>query len=141
MQSLSLAFYQLSLARHLLHFSWQVFKLKLGKNRFFIIFIVVFVSLGILLSLFTLPLHQEISTTTVTVIPPKNSSLYVQKELTEVEILQELEYWLQIQESQPTHRDVLINISQLYRSLGEESQAIYYWEQARKADPNHELFK
>lgn len=141
MRSLSLIFYQLTLLRHLIHFSWQVFKLKLGRNRFFIIFITIFVSLGILLSLFALPHSTKTPEKRLVVSTPDKSELYVQKMLTEEEINLELEYWLNIQESQPTHRDVLINISQLYRSLGKEGQAIYYWEQARKADPNHELFK
>lgn len=53
----------------------------------------------------------------------------------------ELNKWLQVLEEQPSHRDVLINISQLYKALGEENKAIYYWEQARKTDPNNPLFK
>lgn len=118
-------------------------KIRLGALRFVLVSVILLIAIAILFSIFALSGRQQQSEPVVSnpVFVPHSSELYTPKELSNEELTVELAYWLKIQETQPTHRDVLINISHLYRALGEESQAIYYWEQARKTDPNHILFK
>lgn len=41
----------------------------------------------------------------------------------------------------PGYRDLLINLSELYKMAGEQERAAEYWEQARILDPNNEIFK
>ncbi len=41
----------------------------------------------------------------------------------------------------PEHRDILLEISRLYRELGEQEKAEDYFEQARVLDPNGEWFR
>ena len=41
----------------------------------------------------------------------------------------------------PEHRDILLEISRLYRELGEQEKANDYFEQARILDPNGEWFR
>lgn len=41
---------------------------------------------------------------------------------------------------QPTHRDLLVNISFLYQAKMDTSRSQYYWQQARLQDPNSPLF-
>ena len=57
------------------------------------------------------------------------------------ELEAELAKWLKIYEQQPSHRDALINLSLLYRALGDTAAAGTYFEQARQLDPNHSLLK
>lgn len=59
-----------------------------------------------------------------------NSNLLSQKN--------QLESWL---EKQPTHRDILINLSQVHQALGNTDQAQKYYTQAQQLDPNHSYFK
>lgn len=49
--------------------------------------------------------------------------------------------WLELAKKQPTHRDVLINISRLYQALGQPLEAQEYWSQAQKLDPNNATFQ
>lgn len=51
-----------------------------------------------------------------------------------------LEEQLRLLETQPTHRDILYNLSQLYQELGQEETASLYLEKARHQDPNTSLF-
>lgn len=60
---------------------------------------------------------------------------------TRQEAEKELSKWVSIYQQQPTQRDVLLNITQLYSSLGEENQAQFYLQQAKKTDPNNVLFQ
>lgn len=54
---------------------------------------------------------------------------------------QQIQYWEKLKSLQPTHRDVLYNLSLLYAAKNEPSKAQEYWEQARQQDPNHPLFQ
>lgn len=45
-----------------------------------------------------------------------------------------------ILKTQPYHRDILVNASLLERSLYNQKDAFFFWEEARKLDPNNELF-
>ena len=49
---------------------------------------------------------------------------------------QELSRWLGYYALQPTHRDVLLNLAQLYQILGDRQQAQQFWDQAFHVDPN-----
>jgi tetratricopeptide (TPR) repeat protein len=73
-------------------------------------------------------------------ISPLQSNLYQSKELTIQEMDEELRYWLALSELQPTHRDILINISLLYQALGNQVAADEYWQRAHELDPNFSAF-
>lgn len=53
----------------------------------------------------------------------------------------EITKWLSLYHQQPTHRDVLINLSLLYSAQGDTENARQYLNQAREIDPNHPLVK
>lgn len=57
------------------------------------------------------------------------------------EIEQQLAKYLEMYQLQPTHRDIVFNISLLYSVLGDTTAAEYYRSQARSLDPNHGFFK
>ncbi len=52
---------------------------------------------------------------------------------------EDLQSWLKLYKLQPTHRDVLLNIANLYSQLGDQEQANNYVQQARQVDPNYAL--
>lgn len=60
------------------------------------------------------------------VVKPQNEQLLAKKE--------SLEYWL---EKQPTHRDILFNLSKIETQLGNKDQAEKYLNRAKQLDPNH----
>jgi len=122
-------------------FAWAIAKSKLGKQRFLFIFLITLVAVISLISFFVLPHSSNKEPDLASVPAPNHSELYIKETFSPEEVDKQLNYWLDILETQPSHRDVLINISQLYRVRGDESKAVYYWEQARKADPNNILFK
>ncbi|MCA9368712.1 tetratricopeptide repeat protein [Candidatus Woesebacteria bacterium] len=137
----SLLVFELSLAAHLLIFIWEVIKVKLGVQRLVIAGILSIGTILFLLSSISHPRRISQPEMPVYDTTPSNISLFIEKQLTREEMQAELVYWETVLESQPSHRDVLINISQLHRALGDTSKAVYYWEQARKADPNNQIFK
>ncbi len=140
MHTVSLLLFELKLIYYLVDFIWDVIKIKLGKQRLLLGTILVVVGFGILFSLISVPKEIQPKTTQVFSITPTQPDLFVEKHLTPEEMQHELAYWQELLKTQPSHRDILINISQLYRALGDEQQATYYWEQARKTDPNNPVF-
>ncbi len=72
--------------------------------------------------------------------PHFSDETFIPIEVTRSEAQLELQKWLWIAEQQPTHRDVLLNIVQLYSAVGEENQSIFFLQQAQKIDPNNPLF-
>ncbi len=50
----------------------------------------------------------------------------------------QLESWLN---KQPTHRDVLLNLSKIHQSLGNDQQALEFLTQAQSLDPNNKIFQ
>lgn len=142
MKQASLLYFELTLLLSLASFIWQLIKVKLGKQRFMLVASSVLATIVILSFLVVSTLHTTPEKTSpITEYTPPQAELYVEQRLTEEQIHQELDHWLAILDNQPSHRDVLLNVSNLYRSLGDDSNAIYYWERARKADPNNPLFK
>lgn len=141
MKTTSLLYFELKLCISLISFIWELVKIRLGKQRFILVGSSIVAATSILLFIVLSTKQKPQATSLVTEYTPPQSSMYVQKEMTEEEIQRELHHWLSVLEEQPSHRDVLINVSNLYRTLGDESNAIYYWEKARKADPNNPLFK
>lgn len=59
----------------------------------------------------------------------------------EARLDQEIQYWENLHQLQPTHRDILVNLVALYQLKGDEAKATYYLEQARRLDPNNPLFQ
>jgi len=57
---------------------------------------------------------------------------------TQVEIL--IQQQEQILETQPQHRDALLNVALLYSTLEKTEAAQTKWDQARALDPNHSAF-
>ena len=50
----------------------------------------------------------------------------------------QLESWLN---KQPTHRDILLNLAKIHRSLENEQQALEFSTQAQSLDPNNNIFQ
>jgi len=48
--------------------------------------------------------------------------------------------YLELYQLQPTDRDVLVNIAQLYEILDQPESAQEFWTAAKKTDPNHSRF-
>ena len=97
-------------------------------------------ALLILVLLLTKPETTILETPLYKASPLPHSELYERKTLTQEELQKELEYWKKVEEKQPTHRDVLINIALLSQTLGHEEQYQEYWQKAKTIDPNNELF-
>lgn len=142
MNTVSLLFFELQLLAHIAAFSWQVAKIKLGKLRFLLLVpllvavIGAYGATGIVFS--TL---QEEPVPVLLEFVPAQPHLFTKEYLTQEEIHFQLQYLQELLVQQPSHRDILINVSHLYAALGDEKNAIYYWEQARKTDPNNAIFK
>jgi tetratricopeptide (TPR) repeat protein len=49
-------------------------------------------------------------------------------------------YFESLLEKQPTHRDVLLNLSKINKTLGNDEQAQEYRDRAQELDPNNPLF-
>ena len=140
MKVLSLLYFKLQLGVFLLGFLLDLIIVKMGKVRFMLLCLFFSVATATLAWFLLRPEYVHTSTPPLAATTPKNTTLFITKQLSQQEAEQELEYWLILLEKQPSHRDILINVSQLYRALGKENQAHYYWEQARKVDPNNPLF-
>ncbi|MFZ1721229.1 MAG: hypothetical protein WAU07_01865 [Microgenomates group bacterium] len=80
------------------------------------------------------PIETQV-TTSVMQYPFLETNNYTQSEIREN--ISELS---SANEIQPQNRDILINIALLYDAIGEEENALPYWEKARKIDPNHPVF-
>lgn len=48
-----------------------------------------------------------------------------------------LPIWKKMAQLQPTHRDILINLTLIYLELNQPEQAKKTWQQAQESDPNH----
>jgi tetratricopeptide (TPR) repeat protein len=57
------------------------------------------------------------------------------------DVQKEIVYWENISQKQPTSRDVLWNLSELYRYAGDTEKAQEYLQKAKEVDPNANLFK
>lgn len=53
---------------------------------------------------------------------------------------QQLNTYLFLNSTQPSHRDVLVNIALLYQAQNNTEKATAFWETARAVDPNNPLF-
>jgi len=54
---------------------------------------------------------------------------------------EELDKQLEVLENQPTHRDVLYNLSVIYEKIGNQEKSDEYLEKAKYQDPNHPVFE
>jgi cytochrome c-type biogenesis protein CcmH/NrfG len=68
--------------------------------------------------------------------PPKKMAPASETKLLEQK--NQLESWLN---KQPTHRDVLLNLAEIHRSLKNEQQALEFSTQAESLDPNNNIFQ
>lgn len=68
--------------------------------------------------------------------PPKETDSATSAVLTET-----IKTWEEYHRLQPTHRDVLLNLSLLYSAQGEQEKARKYLLQAQAVDPNNEIVK
>jgi tetratricopeptide (TPR) repeat protein len=73
--------------------------------------------------------------------PTETLPFQTEKQVSAKEIEQQLARYLELYEIQPTHRDVVFNISLLYSVLGDTAAASHYRSQAISVDPNHGFFK
>jgi len=100
-----------------------LFSIKLLPHRSFLIStILFFIALFILFQNSLLTPQEQLAS--------PNSSLLKQKS--------QLESWLN---KQPTHRDILFNLSKVNQALGNQQQALKFLTQAQNLDPNHKLFQ
>lgn len=72
---------------------------------------------------------------------PKNLEQHKLLQLTDDQLQEELNSWLKVFEFQPKSRDVLLNISMLYATLGDEQRSQLYLEKAKIISPNTVSFK
>lgn len=56
-------------------------------------------------------------------------------------LIQQQEYWETLRQKQPQHRDVLLNLSRISITLGNQEKAQECFYQAQQLDPNHQVFK
>lgn len=56
------------------------------------------------------------------------------------ELQEQIEYWERLRSLQPTHRDILLNLSLLYQAKGDQAKANEYLLQAKELDPNNPVF-
>lgn len=56
-------------------------------------------------------------------------------------LLAEQQAWETLLKKQPDHRDILLNLSAINASLGNQTNAHSYWQRAASLDPNNELVK
>lgn len=54
---------------------------------------------------------------------------------------QQIDTWQHVLEKQPTDRDVLWNLSLLYKAKGNDKMAQLYLQKAKQVDPNNPVFK
>lgn len=107
----------------------------LGQLTWFLYSTAIISSLALLLVLFNSLIYWRVQNTP-DAAQAKIVFLPNQKQLRE-----QLAEQLAILELQPTHRDVLYNLSLIYDRLGEKQQAQDYLNQAKLQDPNHSLFQ
>jgi tetratricopeptide (TPR) repeat protein len=137
--------FRLQLASYIFWFSLQVGRIYVAKYRLHLVlaFLLTFVGVWLLLNLATNYQFRNPSSPPTTITSstlPLQPDQYLSKELTALEIRQELNYWLELAELQPTHRDILINISLLYLAIGDNKTADEYWQRANEIDPNFSAF-
>ncbi len=74
--------------------------------------------------------------------PPPPYIDMVEKEVVSVRDVKERITRLEsVLQKQPTHFDLLINLSFLYQSINDDEKAAAYWLRAEELYPNHPLFK
>jgi tetratricopeptide (TPR) repeat protein len=83
----------------------------------------------------------SLSPTLLPIKPTEALPFQTEKQVSAKEIEQQLARYLELYEIQPTHRDVVFNISLLYSVLGDTAAASRYRTQAISVDPNHGFFK
>jgi len=66
-----------------------------------------------------------------TIVPPLTNTTRVEMAIKKHEQLLEL---------QPSHRDVLYNLSVLHQFIGDQEKSKVYFEKSKSLDPNHSLF-
>ena len=81
-------------------------------------------------SLIATVLFISLSTPPPKIISPAETRLIEQKI--------QLESWLR---KQPTHRDILLNLSKIHQSLEDEQQSLEFLTQAQSLDPNNDIFQ
>lgn len=69
-----------------------------------------------------------------------NSSDATSQSFSVKEYDEQLEKYLSIASIQPTHRDILINISLLYQAQNNDQKAEQFWIAAKELDPNNPIF-
>lgn len=60
-------------------------------------------------------------------------------EIVEQKINQQIMFWENQRNQQPTDRDVLINLTRLYAAQGNQAQVEKYTQEARRVDPNFQF--
>lgn len=110
------------------------------KPALFTIFL--FLLFGVLFTIISnkTPSEQELIEISPTRLPQNLGEFNLQS-MTEEEIQQELNIWLDVSQVQPKSRDVLLNISQLYSALNDTQRADLYLEKAKLIAPNHDLLQ
>ncbi|MBP7768575.1 hypothetical protein KA082_01945 [Candidatus Woesebacteria bacterium] len=80
-------------------------------------------------------LHEQISSVLLeTTLPHKEIMLNRDQLEVRMDTLEKL------REKQPEHLGILINISLLKRAIHNQKEAVIYWQEAQKIDPNNSLF-
>lgn len=83
----------------------------------------------------------EDETEIITVAPPHKATTFTKTTVTKPQLeAKRLTLELLLQQ-QPRHRDILINLALVYKSLGNEFEYEKYWNQAKEIDPNNSIFQ
>lgn len=116
--------------------------LPLKKRSSFVVAALLFtMTMGMLLNQVVgddpAPLSEIVSAAT----PPPFAAQMTTESLDSAQIRDRIAQIELLLEQQPSHFDLLINAALLYRADGHEEKANQYWENARRINPNDQIFK
>lgn len=123
MRYLLLPFFVLSLFIKTAPTLLVLFLIKLLPYRAIILSLIFFS----LISFFT---YQSIQQNIKNQKPPSKEKLYTQQHALENAL-----------KKQPTHRDIILNLSKVYQALGKDKKSEQFYNQAQQLDPNYSLFQ
>lgn len=128
---------RLLLALGLFFFSLSLEYLKMVRVLLFSLVLLAILLCALGITVLSIPPEEKalpLSNTVVTTSPQRPQVF------TLTQYNQQLETFLFLSSTQPTHRDVLVNIALLYQAQNNVDKAAAFWESAKALDPNNTLF-
>jgi tetratricopeptide (TPR) repeat protein len=128
---------RLLIALGLFFFSLSLEYLKMVRVLLFSLVLLATVLCTLGITMLSIPPEEKalpLSNTIITTSPQKPQVFTLNQ------YNQQLETFLFLSSTQPTHRDVLVNIALLYQAQNNIEKANVFWESAKELDPNNALF-